>query len=155
MTKEHARTATAVGCLAILAVAVASASVAVAQIAHAAKSDATVADLVIDRFAYLVIANLAGYLALAGVMWHTGRKRVERIVSPLVDAKLAGFRLQLSRIEGLCRDTSHEVESSKDDRNRVATAVEKIEKRLHSIDRRHMAEDVINGGPPIAEESES
>lgn len=112
-------------------------------------------DLVIDRFAYLVIANLAGYLALAGVMWHTGRKRVERIVAPLVDAKLAGFRLQLSRIEGLCRDTSHEVESSKDDRKRVATAVEKIEKRLHSIDRRHMAEDVINGGPPIAEESES
>ena len=34
MTKEHARTTTAVGCLAILAVAVASASVAVAQIAH-------------------------------------------------------------------------------------------------------------------------
>ena len=45
MTREHARTTTAVGCLAILAVAVASASVAVAQIAHAAKSDATVTDL--------------------------------------------------------------------------------------------------------------
>ena len=155
MTKERVRMTTAAGCFAVLAVAVTSASVAVAQIAHAAKSDATVTDLVIDRFAYLVIANLAGYLALAGVMWHTGRKRVERIVAPLVDAKLAGFRLQLSRIEGLCRDTSHEVESSKDDRKRVATAVEKIEKRLHSIDRRHMAEDVINGGPPIAEESES
>ena len=37
----------------------------------------------------------------------------------------------------------------------VPPAVEKIEKRLHSIDRRHMAEDVINGGPPIAEESGS
>lgn len=155
MTKERVQMTTAAGCFAVLAVAVASASVAVAQIAHAAKSDATVTDLVIDRFAYLVIANLAGYLALAGVMWHTGRKRVERIVDAKVDAKMSGFRLQLSRIEGFCRDTSHDVEVSKDDRKRVATAVEKLEKEIRAIERRHIAEDAVSWHGHVKEEHES
>ena len=121
----------------------------------AAKANANVSDLVIDRFAYLVIANLAGYLALAGVVWHTGRKRVERIVSPIVDAKLSGFRLQLARIEGLCRDTSYDVETSKDDRKRVADAVEKLEKEIRAIERRHIAEDAVSGHGHAKEEHES
>lgn len=152
MTGARVRSGGALGCVVFLVIVLASASVAVAQIVGATKGNAALTDLVVDRFAYLVLANLAGYLALAGVVWNTGRRRVEKIVAPLVEGKLTNLKLQLSRIEGLCREMSREVEASAVERKRVADAVEKLQLDFRGIERRHIAEDVLNGGPPIGED---
>ena len=133
--------------LGTLLIVLSMASAAVAQVVNAAKSDSTLAALVIDRLAYLAVANLTAWaIVLIGLWrWSGGRIATANRVAIAEhnadkDAHEAAAHANHQPLEQALSDLDRAMAEVLGEVRRVATMVQSVpelDRRLRAIEQDH------------------